>query len=113
MGFHHAGMIRSDRNEVEKMFNNGEVKILVATATLAWGVNLPAYAVIIKGTDIYDPNISERRDLSILDVQQMFGRAGRPQFDTKGEATLMTSFKKVSKYMGALTNTAPIESQFF
>ena len=30
--------------------------MLMATATLAWGVNLPAYAVIIKGTDIYDPN---------------------------------------------------------
>lgn len=40
------------------MFNAGDVKILLATATLAWGVNLPAYAVIIKGTDIYDPNLS-------------------------------------------------------
>ena len=58
LGFHHAGMMRSDRNQVENMFNAGEVKILVATATLAWGVNLPAYAVVIKGTDIYDPNIS-------------------------------------------------------
>lgn len=66
------------------MFNNGDAKILVATATLAWGVNLPAYAVVIKGTDIYDVNLSESRDLSILDVQQMFGRAGRPQFDTNG-----------------------------
>lgn len=106
-------MVRSDRNQVENMFNAGDIKILVATATLAWGVNLPAYAVIIKGTDIYDPNISESRDLSILDVQQMFGRAGRPQYDTKGEATLMTTFAKVSKYMGALTNTNPIESQFY
>jgi activating signal cointegrator complex subunit 3 len=66
------------------MFANGDIKILLATATLAWGVNLPAYAVIIKGTDIYDPNMADRRDLSILDVQQMFGRAGRPQFDTNG-----------------------------
>ena len=81
LGFHHAGMIRADRNQVENMFNAGEIKILLATATLAWGVNLPAYAVIIKGTDIYDPNLSQSRDLSILDVQQMFGRAGRPQFD--------------------------------
>lgn len=58
LGFHHAGMMRADRNQVENMFNAGDIKILVATATLAWGVNLPAYAVIIKGTDIYDPNIS-------------------------------------------------------
>lgn len=51
---HHAGMLRSDRNSVERFFLNGEVRVLVATATLAWGVNLPAYAVIIKGTDIFD-----------------------------------------------------------
>lgn len=55
LGFHHAGMLRRDRNIVEKMFLDGNMRVLVATATLAWGVNLPAYAVIIKGTDIYDP----------------------------------------------------------
>lgn len=48
LGFHHAGMLRKDRNIVEKMFNDGNIRILVATATLAWGVNLPAYGVIIK-----------------------------------------------------------------
>jgi replicative superfamily II helicase len=84
VGFHNAGMPRSDRNIVESMFERGDIKIMLATATLAWGVNLPAYAVIIKGTDIYDPNQADSKDLSILDVQQMFGRAGRPQYDTKG-----------------------------
>jgi activating signal cointegrator complex subunit 3 len=112
LAFHHAGMKRADRNQVERMFMNGDAKILVATATLAWGVNLPAYAVVIKGTDVYDVNLTESKDLSILDVQQMFGRAGRPQFDTNGEAALMTDFKKVNKYMGALTSTVPIESKF-
>ena len=58
LGFHHAGMVRPDRNMVERMFTNGDIKILVATATLAWGVNLPAYAVVIKGTDIFDVNLS-------------------------------------------------------
>lgn len=48
IGFHHAGMLRKDRNIVEKLFNEGNIRILVATATLAWGVNLPAYGVIIK-----------------------------------------------------------------
>ena len=54
VGFHHAGMLRADRNLVERLFFEGDIKVLVATATLAWGVNLPAFAVIIKGTDVFD-----------------------------------------------------------
>lgn len=46
--FHHAGMLRQDRSLVEKLFASGLIKVLVCTATLAWGVNLPAHAVIIK-----------------------------------------------------------------
>jgi replicative superfamily II helicase len=42
-------MLRQDRNMVEKYFLKGFIKVLVCTATLAWGVNLPAHAVIIKG----------------------------------------------------------------
>lgn len=41
-------MLRSDRNMVEDLFAKGLIKVLVCTATLAWGVNLPAHAVIIK-----------------------------------------------------------------
>ena len=47
-GIHHAGMLRQDRNLVENLFSKGLLKVLVCTATLAWGVNLPAHAVIIK-----------------------------------------------------------------
>ena len=47
-GIHHAGMLRQDRNLVERYFEAGHIKCLVCTATLAWGVNLPAHAVIIK-----------------------------------------------------------------
>jgi len=45
---HHAGMLRHDRNLVERYFADGLVRVIVCTATLAWGVNLPAHAVIIK-----------------------------------------------------------------
>ena len=48
LGIHHAGLLRQDRNLVEKYFSDGFIKCLVCTATLAWGVNLPAHAVIIK-----------------------------------------------------------------
>jgi len=86
LGIHHAGMLRSDRTLVEQLFYAGEVKILVCTATLAWGVNLPANTVIIKGTEVYNAEVGGFTDLSILDVQQIFGRAGRPQFDSQGHA---------------------------
>ena len=89
----------------------GNLRVLVTTATLAWGVNLPAHAVVIKGTDVYEPN-KNMVDLSILDIQQIFGRAGRPQFDTSGDATLITRYDKVNYYLGLLTSTSHIESQF-
>ena len=54
IGIHHAGMLRSDRNLVERLFSDGLLKVLCCTATLAWGVNLPAHTVIIKGTQLYD-----------------------------------------------------------
>jgi replicative superfamily II helicase len=50
-------MLRQDRNMVEKYFSKGFIKVLVCTATLAWGVNLPAHAVIIKGEIIFFFNL--------------------------------------------------------
>ena len=54
-------------------------QVLCCTATLAWGVNLPAHTVIIKGTELYDPERGGFVDVSVLDILQIFGRAGRPQ----------------------------------
>ena len=64
-------------------------QVLVSTATLAWGVNLPAHAVIIKGTQVYVPEKGRWTELSHLDVMQMLGRAGRPQYDTFGEGVII------------------------
>jgi replicative superfamily II helicase len=111
-GIHHAGMVRSDRLLIEKMFAKGLIKVLVCTATLAWGVNLPAYAVVIKGTQIYNAEKGSFVDLSILDVLQIFGRAGRPQFEDQGCGYLITSHDKLSHYISAMTQQHPIESQF-
>ena len=77
IGAHNAGLARKDRRTIETGFLLGNLRVVVCTATLAWGVNLPAHAVIIKGTEIYKPG-EGWVDMSILDVQQIFGRAGRP-----------------------------------
>ncbi|KAI4202102.1 MAG: hypothetical protein LQ350_002769 [Teloschistes chrysophthalmus] len=111
-GTHHAGMPRSDRNKVETLFASGHIKVLCCTATLAWGVNLPAAAVIIKGTQLYSAQEGKFVDLGILDVLQIFGRAGRPQFQASGIGFICTTDDKLNHYLSAVTQQQPIESKF-
>ncbi|EAQ88122.1 hypothetical protein CHGG_04741 [Chaetomium globosum CBS 148.51] len=112
LGIHHAGMARSDRNLVERLFSEGVIKVLCCTATLAWGVNLPAAAVVIKGTQVYSAQDGKFVDLGILDVLQIFGRAGRPQFEDTGIGMICTTHDKLSYYLTAVTDQLPIESRF-
>ncbi|KDR76589.1 hypothetical protein GALMADRAFT_139507 [Galerina marginata CBS 339.88] len=109
---HHAGMSREDRVVVEELFADNQVQVLVCTATLAWGVNLPAHAVIIKGTQIYNPEKGKWVELSSQDVLQMLGRAGRPQYDTYGEGVIITNHSELQYYLSLLNQQLPIESQF-
>ncbi|POV98191.1 hypothetical protein PSTT_14575, partial [Puccinia striiformis] len=111
-GIHHAGMLRSDRTLSERLFEAGITRVLCCTATLAWGVNLPAYAVIIKGTQIYDASKGSFVDLGILDVLQIFGRAGRPQYEDHGVGYICTTHDRLDHYVDAITQQHPIESQF-
>lgn len=61
---------------------------------------------------MYDAKKGSFVDIGILDVLQIFGRAGRPQFDTQGEGIIITSHDKLSHYLSLLTRQSPIESQF-
>ncbi|SCU86497.1 LAFA_0E01134g1_1 [Lachancea sp. 'fantastica'] len=111
-GIHHAGMSRSDRNLSEKLFKDGAVNVLVCTATLAWGVNLPADCVIIKGTQVYDSRKGGFVDLGISDVIQIFGRAGRPGFGSEhGTGILCTTSDSLDDYVSLITQQHPIESK--
>ncbi|VAI41593.1 unnamed protein product [Triticum turgidum subsp. durum] len=109
---HHAGMARVDRELVEELFADKHIQVLVSTATLAWGVNLPAHTVIIKGTQIYNPEKGAWTELSPLDVMQMLGRAGRPQYDTHGEGIILTGHSELQYYLSLMNQQLPIESQF-
>ena len=108
---HHAGMTRVDRTLVEDLFADRHIQVLVSTSTLAWGVNLPAHTVIIKGTQIYNPEKGRWTELGALDVLQMLGRAGRPQYDTKGEGILVTNHSELQYYLSLLNQQLPVESQ--
>ncbi|KTW29425.1 hypothetical protein T552_01377 [Pneumocystis carinii B80] len=112
LGIHHAGMTRADRRSAEELFAAGHIQVLVSTSTLAWGVNLPAHAVIIKGTQIYSPEKGRWVELSPQDVLQMLGRAGRPQYDSYGEGIIITSHTELQYYLSLLNQQLPIESQF-
>ena len=106
-----TGMARIDRTLVEDLFEDGHIQVLVSTSTLAWGVNLPAHTVIIKGTQVYNPEKGSWVELGALDVLQMLGRAGRPQYDTKGEGILVTNHSELQFYLSLLNQQLPVESQ--
>lgn len=112
IGIHHAGMSRNDRTLVEDLFDDERLQVLVSTATLAWGVNLPARRVIIKGTQVYSPEKGDWTELSALDVMQMIGRAGRYPRDNRGEGIIITTQSHLQYYLALLNQQLPIESQF-
>jgi pre-mRNA-splicing helicase BRR2 len=112
LGVHHAGLSKVDRTLVEDLFADGHIRVLCSTATLAWGVNLPAHAVVIKGTQVYNPEKGAWTELSIMDIMQMLGRAGRPAFDKTGEGIIITSQTEMQFYLSLMNQQLPIESQF-
>jgi activating signal cointegrator complex subunit 3 len=94
----------------QNLFLQGKIQVLVATSTLAWGVNTPAHLVIVKGTEYYDAPTKRYVDYPITDVLQMMGRAGRPQYDHHGVAVIMVHEPKKSFYKKFLYEPFPVES---
>jgi helicase len=88
VAFHHAGLSSDDRKLVEAGFKENCIKVIVATPTLAAGLNLPARRVIIRDYKRYDANYG-MTNIPVLEYKQMAGRAGRPGFDSYGEAILI------------------------
>ena len=91
VAFHHAGLTSHQREIIETGFRERHIKIISATPTLAAGVNLPAQRVIISSYLRYNIKKGQMIPLSVMEYKQMCGRAGRPQFDSKGETILIAS----------------------
>ena len=85
VAFHHAGLASYQRRIIEDYFKQGKIRCIVATPTLAAGVNVPAKRVIIRDLWRYDPDFG-MKPIPVLEYKQQAGRAGRPRYDTFGEA---------------------------
>lgn len=82
IGIHHAGILPRYRRIVETLFQEKLLPVCVCTETLAAGINLPARSVVLT-TLVKGPR-DKKKLVEVGSAQQMFGRAGRPQFDTEG-----------------------------
>jgi helicase len=89
--FHHAGLSRRQRSLVEDAFRDRLLKSICATPTLAAGVNTPSRRVVVRDWRRYSGSAGGMQPLSVLEVHQMMGRAGRPGLDPYGEAVLVAS----------------------
>ena len=96
--FHHAGLGGGHRKLIEDSFREGKIKVLTATPTLAFGVNLPARIVVIQDYRRYEPGYGFY-PISVLEYKQMAGRAGRPKYDKFGEAILIAKTADESDYL--------------
>jgi len=108
VAFHHAGLDVQDRNAVEQSFLKGQLSVICCTSTLAVGVNLPCHTAVLKGTvGFTDDNIQEFSD---LEVMQMLGRAGRPQFDDSATAIILTRAHNKQRYERMVSGQEILES---
>jgi helicase len=96
--FHHAGLGGGHRRIIEDSFRQGKIRVLTATPTLAFGVNLPARMVVIQDYRRYEAGYGYY-PISVLEYKQMAGRAGRPKYDKTGEAILIAKTPDEADYL--------------
>jgi helicase len=96
--FHHAGLAGVHRRLIEDLFRQGKIKVLTATPTLAFGVNLPARTVVIQDYRRWEPGYGYY-PIAVLEYKQMAGRAGRPKYDKVGESILISKTADEADYL--------------
>ncbi len=115
VAFHHAGLDHEVRKVIERAYRDRIVKVVVATTTLAAGVNLPARRVIIHEHRRYEPGIGFE-PIPVAEYKQMAGRAGRPRLDPYGEAILIARREEeIEQLMDhyVRSNPEPVISKFY
>jgi helicase len=104
--FHNADLPKEKRNELERKFKEDpKFRVIIATSTLAWGLNLPARRVIVLGVH------RGMGEVATYDVMQMIGRAGRPKYDPAGDAYILLPESQFDQHKQRLQSPTRIESQ--
>lgn len=99
--FHHAGVARELRKAVEDNYKSHLIKVISATPTLAAGINTPARRVIVQSISRW--TAEGWGTMPRWEAENMFGRAGRPGYDTYGEAVLVeTNYTSRNELMAYL-----------
>ncbi len=90
IAFHHAGLHSRQRELIEDKFREGVIKIICSTPTLAMGLDLPAFRVVIRDLKRFGGGGAwGMADIPVLEYEQMAGRAGRPGKEEYGEAIVL------------------------
>ena len=113
IAYHHAGMLPTLKEVVERLFTSGLIQLLFTTETFAVGINMPACSVVFDSLEKYD-GIGFRY-LKAREYHQMAGRAGRRGIDTIGYvySQIIPAYINEHEIKSAVTEKIePIESQF-
>ncbi len=84
VAFHHSGLTYKQRDIIEEGFRSGVITVICATPSLAAGVDTPAFRTILKDLKRFGHRGMDW--IPVLEYEQMAGRAGRPDYETYGEA---------------------------
>lgn len=104
--FHNADLDKADRISLERRFKNDpKLRIIVATPTLAWGMNLPARRVILLGVH------RGMEEVESYNIWQEVGRSGRLGIDPAGDAYILIPASKEVEWRQRLGKAQRIESQ--
>ena len=109
---HHAGLLPAFKTTVEDLFQEGLVKAIFATETLALGINMPARTVVLEKLSKW--NGEGHVAISAGEYTQLTGRAGRRGIDIEGNAVILWNNDLDSNSVGGLasTRTYPLKSSF-
>ncbi|MEM4662795.1 MAG: DEAD/DEAH box helicase [Candidatus Diapherotrites archaeon] len=111
VAFHHAGLVQKQRDLIEEAFKEGKLKVVVATTTLAMGINMPAFRVVIPSLYRYTEYGMQR--IPVSEYKQLAGRAGRPKYDSLGQSIVFarSEEEKEDIYENYINGTPePVES---